>query len=114
MASDHSERYNHEAFWHKLRTYARSIGRKLMEKVLVLYYLLNDPQVPRWAKGIAAAALGYFVLPIDAIPDLVPFAGYADDLGAITAALAVLAASLRRRHRDQARAKVEAWFGPTG
>ena len=51
------------------------------------------------------------IFPLDAIPDLTPVAGYADDLGAIVAATAALGASINRKHIAAARKKTTEWFG---
>ena len=37
-------------------------------------------------------ALGYFIIPLEAVPDMIPGAGYADDIGAIAAASATVVA----------------------
>ena len=56
-------------------------------------------------------ALGYFVLPADAIPDFVPAAGYADDLGALVMALGTVAFYVTPAIKEKARKKLEDWFG---
>ncbi len=88
LDDDFSKHYSESSFWDKLLHYAKQAGREVVHKALILYYVGNDPATPVWAKGVIAAALGYFIFPIDAIPDLTPFIGYADDLGAIVAAMA--------------------------
>ncbi len=45
-------------------------------------------------KTIVAAALLYFIVPIDTIPDLAPLFGYMDDLGVIMATLKFLGSEL--------------------
>ena len=47
-------------------------GKEVIEKALILYYCLQDDDTPAWAKTTIIGALGYFISPIDAIPDLVP------------------------------------------
>ena len=42
------------------------------------------------AVAVAAVALAYLVLPADAVPDVVPLAGLADDAGVLAAAVAAL------------------------
>ncbi|MBS0265607.1 MAG: DUF1232 domain-containing protein [Planctomycetes bacterium] len=98
----------------KVLKHARRAGREVVRRVLVLYYAFNDPDVPAWAKGTIAAAMGYFLFPLDAIPDFAPFVGYADDLGAIMLALAAVASCIKPEHRAQAQAKTDAWFGADG
>jgi uncharacterized membrane protein YkvA (DUF1232 family) len=74
-------------------------------------YVGNDPKTPTSAKGVVAAALGYFIVPLDAIPDMAPFVGYADDLGAVAAAMAMIASCISKRHVQKAKMKTEEWFG---
>ncbi|MEE9293105.1 MAG: DUF1232 domain-containing protein, partial [Acidobacteriota bacterium] len=50
-------------------------------------------------------------LPIDAIPDIIPAVGYADDLGALAVAIATLTAYINPEVKEQARRKLEEWFG---
>lgn len=108
---DFSKHYSADAFWNKLRRFAKQAGKEVVEKAFILYYVGNDPNAPTWAKGVVGAALGYFIFPLDAIPDLAPFVGYADDLGAIVAALAALASCTSKEHIDRAKDKTKEWFG---
>ena len=41
---------------------------------------LDNPETPAPLKALIVGAIGYIVLPIDLIPDMVPLVGYADDL----------------------------------
>ena len=105
-----SSHYSEASFWEKVKGSAKTAGKEVLEKALILYYVGIDPHTPAWAKGIVAAALGYFIFPLDAIPDLAPFVGYSDDLGAIAAALAAIAACISKTHVSDAKAKVAEWF----
>lgn len=61
------------------------IDKDLVDKVKdLLKYILSENY---YVKALAVAALAYFVCPLDAIPDITPFAGYADDLVVVTVAL---------------------------
>src|SRR5690606_1095335 len=83
--------FTKKGFWQKLGPRARSIGRETLEKALYLYYAVQSPLTPKWAKRVIYGALGYFILPLDAIPDLAPVLGYTDDLSVMAAALATVA-----------------------
>lgn len=83
--------YSEESFWEKVTKYAAAIGREVLIKAFQLYYVLNKPDVPKWAKSVIVGSIGYFICPIDAIPDFVPVTGYTDDLGVLVVALAVVA-----------------------
>jgi uncharacterized membrane protein YkvA (DUF1232 family) len=106
-----SSHYSEAPFWDKLLHFAKQAGREVVHKALVLYYVGSDRETPTWAKGVITAALGYFIIPIDAIPDITPFVGYADDLGALLAATAAVAACIKKEHIDKATARTDEWFG---
>lgn len=103
--------YTDEAFWTKVKNCARDIGKTLVEKALLLYYVMKDPDTPIWAKTAIIAALAYLICPLDTIPDVFPIIGYSDDAAVIAAVIALVQAYLKEEHRRQARAKVNSWFG---
>lgn len=109
--TNYSKAYSEPSLWKKLGGYALAAGREVVEKVLTLWETLKDKDTPAWAKGVIIAALGYFISPIDAIPDVIPGVGYADDLGALAAALAAVAMHVKDEHVAAARLKLEQWFG---
>ncbi|HKJ88061.1 MAG TPA: YkvA family protein [Gammaproteobacteria bacterium] len=81
------------------------------EKVLFLYYTLEEPELPVWARSVIYGALGYFLTPWDAAPDFIPGVGYADDLGVLTAALATVAVHVTPYARQRAREQLDRWLG---
>lgn len=108
---DLQQHYSEASFWEKLRNFANSAGKQVVERALQLYYASKRPDTPTWAKTVVYSALAYFILPADAIPDLVPIVGYADDLGALTAALATLAMYVNTEVKQQASDRLRDWFG---
>ncbi len=103
--------YSDSEFWNKIKHYSKKIGEKVLEPALKLYYAAKDPDVPFWAKTTIYGALGYFISPIDAIPDVVPFMGYTDDLGVLAAAAATVAAHIKSEHAQKAKETLQQWFG---
>jgi uncharacterized membrane protein YkvA (DUF1232 family) len=79
--------------------------------VLSLYYASLSPETPAWAKAVIGGALAYFVLPIDAIPDLLPLVGFTDDLSALAAAAFTVAAHVKLEHHERADETLARWFG---
>lgn len=57
------------------------------QMIMLLYNLLRDPRVPRRRKMLAWAAAGYVILPVDLLPDFIPFLGQADDVLIVAVAL---------------------------
>ncbi|EZQ18559.1 YkvA family protein [Halopseudomonas bauzanensis] len=106
------KKFSDSGLWNKLSRYARTAGKEVVEKVLWLYYAAQDPNTPRWAKTAIYGALGYFIFPLDAIPDFAAVVGYTDDLGVLLAALATVSAYITDDVKAQASRKLERWFGP--
>ena len=92
-------------FWPKIRRTAARIP--FADQALAAWYAARDPQTPMAAKGMIFAGLAYFVMPVDAIPDIFAGIGYTDDAAVIAALLATLGANIKRRHRDQAEEAVQ-------
>jgi len=109
---DHASYYSEERLVKKLKKFAYKAGRELTEKVLILYFTLQKSDTPRWAKTIIYSALGYFILPLDLIPDALMPLGFTDDLGAIAAALATVTIHITPDVKDRARGKLSDWFEP--
>jgi uncharacterized membrane protein YkvA (DUF1232 family) len=89
------------AFWAKLRRFAAHLP--FAEDLLAAYYCAFDRDTPAHVKASLVAALAYFILPTDAIPDVLPVIGFADDAAVLAAALRLVAASIRPEHRVAAR-----------
>lgn len=111
IKNDYSENYSEQSLWEKIGTFAKTAGREVIEKALILYFAASDPDTPKKAKAIIFSALGYFILPLDAIPDFTPIIGFTDDLGAIALALATVSAHIKPVHREKAKQKIVQWFG---
>ncbi|HEY9660808.1 MAG TPA: YkvA family protein [Allocoleopsis sp.] len=109
-----SGQYSDNSFWEKLRDFAVQAGREVVEKALTLFYAAQRPETPLWAKTVIYSALAYFILPADAIPDFAPFAGYADDMGTLVAALGTVAMCITPEVQQAARKSVDDWFGEAG
>ena len=104
--------YTGPSLWVTLKKVAVSAGRKTLLSALILFYCLRDRDTPAWAKSVIVGALGYLILPVDLIPDVIPVVGYADDWGVIVAALASVTAYIKDEHKAKAHAQMERFFGP--
>jgi len=103
--------YSESRFQRKLARFARIAGRIVVERALRLYYAARDPHTPPSAKKIIYAALAYFIVPFDLIPDLIPGIGFVDDLGTLVAALLAVSAYVSPEIKAHARAKTIEWLG---
>ena len=109
--SGFEKEYSEEGFWDKLAKYARAAGVEVVEKALLLYYASQEEDAPAWAKATIVGALGYFITLIDAIPDITPVVGYADDLGVLVMAIAAVSAFINQNVKDKTQQKLADWFG---
>jgi uncharacterized membrane protein YkvA (DUF1232 family) len=96
-----AERVRRE-FWQKARRVAARLP--FAEDLLAAYYCAFDRATPVQVKAALVGALAYFVLPVDAVPDVLPFVGFTDDAAVLLTALRMVGAHMRPEHRDAARA----------
>jgi uncharacterized membrane protein YkvA (DUF1232 family) len=88
-------------FWRKI---GRALGHlPLAETFLAAFYAAIDPATPAGAKAILFGAIGYFIVPIDVIPDVMGAFGYTDDLAVILAAIRAVGNNITDGHRERAR-----------
>lgn len=95
------ERNLRDNFWRTAKKAARHVP--FMEDVVAAYYCALDKETPLRAKGILLAALGYFILPVDTIPDVIFGLGFTDDIAVLTAAITAVQAHLKPAHKVAAR-----------
>ncbi len=88
-------------FWKTMRRAARSIP--FAEDVVAGYYCATDRNTPTRVRTMLFGALGYFVLPIDTIPDIIAGIGFTDDAAVLLATLALVRAHITPGHRAEAR-----------
>lgn len=104
--------YDENAFWEKLKKFARKAGIKVTYGALLLFYVVKSPGTSTKDRAKILGALGYFILPIDLIPDFIPIAGFTDDLAALTWGIYCVIKSITPEVKAQAAAKLHEWFGP--
>lgn len=102
--------YSEKAFWEKIRRIASKAGAKVVYYALVLFYTLTDPDTPLKYKTVIAGALGYLILPVDVLPDILPFAGLADDWAALIAAVSYVISAISEENKEKAKQKVCSLF----
>ena len=103
--------FSEDSLWKKIKQFSKAAGIKVVYAALLLYYIMNDKNVGFKSKLIITAALGYFILPTDAIFDLTPIIGYSDDLGVLLFALTQVSANITPEIKEKARKKLNDWFG---
>ena len=103
--------FNEKDFLNKILKYAKVAGLNVVYVGLLLFYTLQNPKLPRKLKNVVVGSLGYFVLPIDLIPDMIPLAGYTDDIGILMAAIVMVALYIDEEAKQKAKEKLKDLFG---
>ena len=94
------ERRVRRDFWAKLKRFAGMVP--FVEDLVAAYYCALDPATPMRVRGMLLAALAYFILPADLIPDMIAGLGFADDAALLTAVVGLVASHITPTHRAAA------------
>ncbi|MFO1088951.1 MAG: YkvA family protein [Hyphomicrobiales bacterium] len=96
-----NERTVRDGFWKKLK---RNLAKlPFAEHAVAAWFCAFDPATPLRAKGILLAALAYFVMPFDVIPDAILGLGFTDDMTVLLTAISLIRNHMKPDHYDQAR-----------
>jgi uncharacterized membrane protein YkvA (DUF1232 family) len=91
-----------DEFWPKMKAVAAKIP--FAEDALAAYYCTLDRDTPLRVRGTLLAALAYFVMPLDFLPDMLPALGFTDDAAVLMAAFQMISSHIKPEHRDAAKA----------
>ncbi|MFO1075492.1 MAG: YkvA family protein [Geminicoccaceae bacterium] len=91
--------------WRKLVRVLAKIG--FADSLLAAWYCAIDLKTPVQVRAILLGAVGYFVLPVDAIPDVLAGIGFTDDASVLMAAIAMVAHHITPEHRERARQRLD-------
>ena len=92
-------------FWPKLKKSLANIP--FAEEVVASYYCAFDPATPLKVKGILLAALAYFIMPFDVIPDFILGLGFTDDMAVLYTAISMIRSHMTQAHRGRAKMTLE-------
>ena len=106
----HQAEYNESNFITKIGRFAGILGSGFLTKAVTLWYALRDKDTPTWAKTVILGALGYFIVPIDAIPDIMPIIGFSDDLTTLVTASTMIWSHIKPEHSEKAKIQVKKIF----
>jgi uncharacterized membrane protein YkvA (DUF1232 family) len=101
--------YSEGGLWSKLAEFAKKAGKEVVVNVLKLYYAMALGKADAKQVVVIVGALGYFISPIDAVPDPLP-GGLVDDAAVLTAAVATVAACSDPEVVRAAKNKASEWF----
>ena len=97
-----NEKRVRDGFWPKLRRFAARLP--FVDHLVAAYYCAMDPRTPTQARAILLAALAYFVVPTDMVPDFILGLGFTDDATVIVTALTLVRQHINDTHYAAARA----------
>ena len=104
--------YSDNRFWKKVERVAKKVGATVLLPVFTLYYMLQDDKVSLQHKAYIVGALGYFILPIDLIPDgILPVIGFTDDIAVMTLVLKLVKDSITPEIKARPNARVSEIIG---
>ncbi|MBB6460717.1 YkvA family protein [Flammeovirga kamogawensis] len=104
-------KFTEKGFWNKVGRFAKKAGLKLSFYAITLYFTMIDDDTPNASKLLIMGALGYFIMPLDLIPDIAPGIGFTDDLAALTTAFVNVAMHIKQEHKENALFQLQKLFG---
>lgn len=87
-------------FWDKLRRVAAQVP--FSEDLVAAYYCALDSDTPLRVRGMLLGALAYFILPVDALPDMIIGLGFTDDAAVLMTVFSLVTAHIKPKHRQAA------------
>jgi uncharacterized membrane protein YkvA (DUF1232 family) len=102
--------YSEKNLINKINKVASKAGLKVIYYALILYYTAISSSTPIKDKSIIFGALGYFILPIDIIPDIILFFGFSDDLTVILSVISTISHNITPEIKLQTKNNLAKWF----
>ena len=107
---NYANKFSKKEFVEKIARIAKGAGAKLVYAALILYYTLQSDKVSATNKAMIIGALGYLISPLDVVPDAIPIAGLADDLGVLVFVLKKVWTDIDPEIQVKARQRLSKWF----
>ena len=85
-------------------------AKALKRDVMTLWFALQHPQTPWYARAFAAILTAYALSPIDLIPDFIPVLGYLDDLIIVPIGVWLLLRIVPNQVLIESRTQADAWL----
>lgn len=92
-------------FWPKFRKFVGKVP--FSDDLLAAYYCAFDEKTPRKVRGVLLAALAYFIMPIDFVPDFIIGMGFSDDATVLMTAFGLVSQYIKPRHKNKARENLD-------
>lgn len=101
--------YSESSLWDKIGEVASKAGKDVITNALKLYYSMEKGKATAPQIAAIIGALGYFISPVDLVPDFLP-GGLVDDGGVLAATIATLSCCSDAEVVRAAENKVREWF----
>lgn len=108
---EYEKQYSEEKFWSKVTAVAKKAGIKVIYMALLLFYALDSTSLSVKDRALIIGALGYFILPLDLVSDLMPAIGFLDDAAILLAIVKLLIVGIDNKVVALAKGKLSQWFG---
>ncbi len=92
--------------WQRLKRWARALKNDGM----TLWFCCRNPRMPVLPKLFALLVVGYFLSPIDLIPDFIPLIGYLDELILLPVCIYLILRLVPAPVLMESRAQAAAWI----
>lgn len=106
---EYEKQYSDENFWNKVTNVTKKAGIKVIYAALRLYYTIDKLSIEK--KAIVLGGLGYFILPVDLIPDVIAGLGFTDDASVLFAIYNSIKDDLDEDTAVKAKEQLTNWFG---
>ena len=107
---NYANKFSQTDFTEKIARIAKRAGSKLVYAALILYYTLQSDKVSAANKAMIIGSLGYLISPLDVVPDAIPIAGLADDLGVLIFVLKKVWTDIDPSIQERSKEKLSKWF----
>ncbi len=100
-----------KGFWKKLAKFAGYLP--FAQDLAAAYHCAMDPQTPLRVRAVLLAALAYFIMPADLVPDIILGLGFTDDAAVIATAIGLVSGHIKDEHHHKARITLQKDAAPT-
>jgi len=104
--NNYRKNYDDSKFWKKIESIVAKAGSKVIYNALLLFYTLKSPNVSFQNKASICGALGYLILPIDLIPDVLIMLGYSDDVTVLIYVVNLIQSEITSEIENEAKEKL--------
>jgi len=106
----YQKNYSESSMWEKIKKFAGKAGKEVVFNVLKLFFAMKLGKATPAQIVLIIGAIGYFISPIDAIPDVIPGVGFVDDAGVLATVIALVGACSDPEVVEAAENKLKEWF----